>query len=142
LAKLKLTPGVVTEAVPCGGRIDPRYILKAFESGAGAVCVLTCPVGSCRLMEGNLRATCRVGLAKELLAEAGLDAGCVQFFMPGGLDAEAIEEAMENVARFIETGSKAQVERTLPAVRHAEQSTRHPEQGTRHPELVSGSSPS
>lgn len=105
LAKMKTKPGVVAEAVPCGGRIDPRYILKAFESGADAVCVLTCPVGSCRLMEGNLRATCRVGLAKEFLAEAGLDAGCVQFFMPSSLEPEALDEAIENVARFVEARS-------------------------------------
>jgi len=66
------------ETVPCGGRIDPRYILKAFEGGALAVLVLACPKGHCKSMEGNLRALRRVNFVKDLLAEAGLDAGSVQ----------------------------------------------------------------
>jgi len=78
----ELVEHVLLEAVPCSGRIDPRYIMKAFESGAPAVCVLTCPRGECKSLEGNLRATRRVLLAAQLLEEAGLDTNAAQIFVP------------------------------------------------------------
>ncbi len=65
--------GARLEAVPCSGKIDPRYILKAFESGARAVCVVACPMTVCKSMEGSARAGRRIELVKELMAEAGLD---------------------------------------------------------------------
>ena len=101
LAQLELQDGVILESVPCGGRIDPRYILKAFESGAESVCILTCPVGECRLMEGNLRANSRVRAAQELLAEAGLDPNSLQIFMPETSDEESLNNALDKISRFV-----------------------------------------
>lgn len=93
LSRLGTRSDVHLEAVPCSGRTDPRYLLKAFESGARAVCILACPTGNCRSIEGNLRATARVQAVRELLSEAGLPPDSVRIFLPdmsqaGGLDAE------------------------------------------------------
>ena len=90
-------------AVPCGGRIDPRYLLKALESGAEAVCVFTCARGHCKRMEGNLRATRRIDAVRELIAEAGADPETVQIFLPADSDRMSIEAATENLARFVES---------------------------------------
>jgi coenzyme F420-reducing hydrogenase delta subunit len=103
LARLELRDGIVLERVPCGGRIDPRYLLKAFESGARAVCVLTCPVGHCKLMEGNLRATHRVDAVRELMAEAGLDSASLQIFLPEGPEDEQVNQAAEQLASFVDS---------------------------------------
>jgi len=87
--------------MPCGGKIDPRYILKAFELGAAAVCVLVCPVFLCRSLEGSARAGRRIDLVKELMAEAGLDPNAVALFRPESLESQAIGEAAEQAARFV-----------------------------------------
>ncbi len=100
LDKLRLA-GVGLEPVPCSGRIDPRYILKAFESGASAVCVLTCPRGQCKLMEGNLRAARRVQVVRDFLAEAGVDPSTLQIFMADGSDEDALEAVVKTIAEFI-----------------------------------------
>ena len=102
LIKLGLREDVALEAVPCSGRVDPRYILKAFESGVSAVCIMTCPNGDCKLMEGNLRAVGRTNSVRKLLSEAGLDPDTVQIFLPEGSDSQSFEEAAENVAQFVD----------------------------------------
>lgn len=101
LQRLDLREDVILEAVPCSGRIDPRYLLKAFESGARAVCVLACASGHCRLMEGNLRATRRTMAVRNLLSEAGLDSDCVQIFLPDSPEESALRKAVEGISRFV-----------------------------------------
>ena len=107
LIKLGLREDVALEAVPCSGRVDPRYILKAFEGGAGAVCIMTCPDGECKLMEGNLRAIGRTNAVREMLSEVGLDPDSVQIFLPNGSDKDSFEETAENVVQFVDEVNSA-----------------------------------
>ena len=61
--------------VPCSGKIDVLYLMKAFESGADGVAVVTCKVGECKYLEGNLRAAKRAGAVNTLMEELGLGDG-------------------------------------------------------------------
>ena len=58
--------------VPCSGKTDVVYLLRAFEGGARGVAIITCPLGECRLSEGNYRAQVRVRHVGQLLDEIGL----------------------------------------------------------------------
>lgn len=60
--------------VPCSGRIDPLYVLRAFERGADAVLVAGCHIGDCHYAEGNYYARRRLTMLKELLEFAGVPA--------------------------------------------------------------------
>lgn len=95
--------GAIVEAVPCGGKIDPRYVLKALESGAAAVCVIVCPAVSCRSLEGSARAGRRIDLVRELVTEAGLDPNAVALFRPKSLDSTDVDAATEQAAEFAES---------------------------------------
>jgi len=59
--------------VPCTGRIDPLFIIKAFESGADAVLVSGCHPGDCHYNSGNYHARRRWIFFKELLDFVGID---------------------------------------------------------------------
>ena len=59
-------------AVPCTGRLQPEHLLKAFEAGADAVCVITCTGDNCHYLEGSRRAERRAEYVKGLLDEIGL----------------------------------------------------------------------
>jgi len=61
--------------LPCSGKIDIIYLMKAFESGADGVAVVTCKFGECKYLEGNFRATRRVGAVETLMEEIGLGDG-------------------------------------------------------------------
>jgi coenzyme F420-reducing hydrogenase delta subunit len=101
LADLGMRDDVVLESVPCGGRIDPRYLLKAFEGGASGVCVITCPLGDCKLMEGNIRAIHRVELARGYLTEAGIDPNAVEIIVPSERSEKAMRTAVDKIASFV-----------------------------------------
>jgi F420-non-reducing hydrogenase iron-sulfur subunit len=58
--------------LPCTGKVDVEYIMKAFEQGADGVYVIACAIGNCHHEVGNVRATKRVEYAKKLLDEIGL----------------------------------------------------------------------
>lgn len=60
--------------LPCSGRIDSLHLMRALESGADKVYVVTCPEGACHYREGNIRAKKRIAYAQGLIEEVGLDA--------------------------------------------------------------------
>ena len=65
--------GVQIIETPCSGKVDPIYLLKAFEKGADCVVVLACDQRLCTTIEGSRRIHKRVERTRQLLAEAGLE---------------------------------------------------------------------
>ena len=59
--------------LPCSGRIEPLHFMRAFESGADLVFLITCPEKACRYEQGNYRAKKRLQFTKGLIKEIGLD---------------------------------------------------------------------
>jgi len=91
--------------LPCTGKADPRYILKAFEEGADGVYIVACPVGNCHHVRGNERGYERVKYTKMLLEEIGLGGERLDmFFMSGGQGAAFAEAAEEMTDRVKSLG--------------------------------------
>lgn len=59
--------------VPCSGRVDAGFVLKAFERGADAVVVGGCHPGDCHYVSGNLNARRRFFLVRKLLDFLGIE---------------------------------------------------------------------
>jgi len=91
--------------LPCSGRTDVLYIVRAIEAGADMAMIVGCPEGHCRYIEGNLRAKLRVGYANRLLEEVGLGLERVRIYnldpAESGQFAAALQEV---VARASELG--------------------------------------
>jgi coenzyme F420-reducing hydrogenase delta subunit len=86
--------------LPCTGKTDPRYILKAFEEGADGVYVVACPVGNCHHVRGNERARARVERTKQLLDDIGLGGDRLDiYFVSGGQGATFADAAKEMTER-------------------------------------------
>ena len=73
------------------------YLVKAFETGADGVAVVTCKLGECRYLEGNLRAKKRVGAVDDLLEEIGLGRGRIAVM---SLDEEGTDKIFREVKDF------------------------------------------
>lgn len=67
-------------SLPCSGKIDIPYLIKAFETGADGVIVITCPEGECHNLEGNMRVRKRSQAVDSLLEETGLGKGRIAVF--------------------------------------------------------------
>jgi F420-non-reducing hydrogenase iron-sulfur subunit len=59
--------------VMCSGRLEPEFILRAFELGADGVLVAGCHLGECHYISGNERAKQRIVKTQELLDVLGVD---------------------------------------------------------------------
>ncbi len=84
-------------SLPCSGKLDIRYLIKAFETGADGVAVMTCKEGECRYLEGNMRARKRAEVVEELLRETGLGEGRVAVIQ---MDDRGIEYTMRQLEDF------------------------------------------
>lgn len=80
-------------ALPCSGKVDLLYLVKAFEKGADGVVLLTCPKNKCKNFEGNLRALKRADGVNAILEETGLgrDRMTVVSLAEGGIEGVASE---------------------------------------------------
>jgi F420-non-reducing hydrogenase iron-sulfur subunit len=71
--KLKLPKNVEVVRVPCAGRIETIYLLKALEKGADGVLIFACYEENCQFLRGNLRARGRLSYAHRILEKIGLE---------------------------------------------------------------------
>ncbi len=59
--------------VMCSGRVDPIFILNAFESGLDGVLVAGCHLGDCHYLSGNYQAKYKILLLKKILKIIGFN---------------------------------------------------------------------
>lgn len=78
-SRLKYQPNVRMIKLPCTGRIDPVFIIKAFEKGADGVLVSGCHPGDCHYNAGNFHARRRWIMFHKLLDYLGIDENRLHF---------------------------------------------------------------
>ena len=86
-------------SLPCSGKADLLYLLKAFETGADGLALVTCSKNECHYLEGNLRAPKRVEQVNALLEEAGMGDNRVTVLPMNG---KGIEEIVSKLKVFRE----------------------------------------
>jgi F420-non-reducing hydrogenase iron-sulfur subunit len=72
-SRTKCAANVRAIRVMCSGRVEPAFILRAFELGADGVLVLGCHPGDCHYAEGNYKALRRMMLLKKMLPQLGIE---------------------------------------------------------------------
>jgi F420-non-reducing hydrogenase iron-sulfur subunit len=72
-SRIKCAANVRAIRVMCSGRVEPAFVLRAFELGADGVLVLGCHPGDCHYAEGNYKALRRMDLLKRTLLQLGIE---------------------------------------------------------------------
>lgn len=99
--RLQYPPNVKLIRLPCTGKTDVGYILRAFEEGADGVYIVGCPIGNCHHVRGNERGKARVERAKKVLDEIGLGGDRLEmFFVSGGMGATFAQLAEQMTERI------------------------------------------
>ncbi|MBI5599708.1 MAG: hydrogenase iron-sulfur subunit [Deltaproteobacteria bacterium] len=78
-SRMEYRPNVRIIKLPCTGRIDPLFIIKAFENGADGVLVSGCHPGDCHYTTGNYHARRRWVAFKSLMEFTGIDMRRLEF---------------------------------------------------------------
>jgi F420-non-reducing hydrogenase iron-sulfur subunit len=73
VSRMQYPPNIRIVRVMCSGRIDPRFVIKAFTSGADGVLVSGCHPGDCHYATGNYYTQRRFVVLKNLLDFFGID---------------------------------------------------------------------
>jgi F420-non-reducing hydrogenase iron-sulfur subunit len=101
VSRLQYPANVRIIRVPCSGRIDPLYIIKALQEGADGVLVSGCHPGDCHYISGNLVARRKFAMLKSFLGYVGIEPERVQFSWvsasEGGRFAALIEKVVNDV---------------------------------------------
>jgi len=71
--RLQYPTNVEIVLIPCTGRFDMLFALKAFEGGADGVYVAGCLEGTCHFLDGNIRAKKRVNYLRNELKNMGVE---------------------------------------------------------------------
>jgi F420-non-reducing hydrogenase iron-sulfur subunit len=72
-SRLHYAPNMRPIRVMCSGRVDPQFVLKAFQEGADGVMIAGCHPGECHYVEGNIKAMRRFYLLRRLLKQWGIE---------------------------------------------------------------------
>jgi F420-non-reducing hydrogenase iron-sulfur subunit len=78
-SRVQYPPNIRVIRVPCSGRINPLFILKALQSGIDGVLVSGCHPGDCHYISGNYVGRRKSATLKRFLEYLGFEEGRVQF---------------------------------------------------------------
>ncbi len=98
--------------VPCSGRINPLFIIKALLSGADGVLVSGCHPRDCHYAEGNFYARRRLEMCKQLLPAVGIDPLRFEYTWVSASEGQRWQQVV--------TDFTAQIHQLPPALRFSE----------------------
>jgi coenzyme F420-reducing hydrogenase delta subunit len=96
-SRMEYRPNVRIIKLPCTGRIDPLFIIKAFENGADGVLVSGCHPGDCHYTTGNYHARRRWMGFKALMEFCGIDEKRITFSWVSASEAIKWVDLINNV---------------------------------------------
>jgi quinone-modifying oxidoreductase subunit QmoB len=92
--------------VPCSGKIDALYLLKALEQGADGVLIIACQKENCKFIRGNVRADQRKELVRKRLEEIGMEGDRIEIVHVAANQGHQFNESIRSmVARINQLGT-------------------------------------
>jgi F420-non-reducing hydrogenase iron-sulfur subunit len=73
VSRFQYPPTMRIIRVMCSGRVNPNFILKAFQMGADGVLVAGWHIGDCHYLDGNVKAEKMFNMTQELVKILGID---------------------------------------------------------------------
>ena len=101
VSRFQYPPHIKTIRVPCSGRVNPMFIIRALQSGADGVLVSGCHPGDCHYATGNYYARRKFTLLKKLLDFVGLEEGRVHFSWVSAAEGEKFEGVVRTVTAAV-----------------------------------------
>ena len=101
LNRMKYPDNIRIIRIPCSGRVNPQFILRAFQKGYDGVLVCGCHPGDCHYSSGNYYTRRRLLLLKRLLAYAGIEQERFQAQWISGSEAAKFRDTVTRVTEQI-----------------------------------------
>lgn len=101
ISRMQYPPNIRIIRVPCSGRINPMFIVKALQIGADGVLVSGCHPGDCHYLSGNYAARRKFALLKNFLEYLGIEPERVRFSWVSAAEGEKFQHLITEVVRGI-----------------------------------------
>ncbi|MDY6853318.1 MAG: hydrogenase iron-sulfur subunit [Thermodesulfobacteriota bacterium] len=102
-ARLEYPHNIRIIRIPCSGRVDPMFILRALQNGIDGVIVSGCHPGDCHYQSGNFHARRKFAVIRRLIDYVGIEPERVQFSWVAASEgpkmAQVIDEFIEGVRK-------------------------------------------
>ena len=96
-SRKKYAPNVRIVRVPCTGRINPFFLIKALQEGADGVLVSGCHPGECHYLTGNLSARRKFAMLKSFLDYIGIEADRTKFTWVSASEGDRFAQVIKGV---------------------------------------------
>jgi coenzyme F420-reducing hydrogenase delta subunit len=93
--------GVRPVSVMCSGRVQPGFILKAFELGADGVIVCGCELGSCHYSTGSEKQTEMFETSKKLIGILGLEPQRLRLELLSPNEADGLDRVLQEFLKEV-----------------------------------------
>ncbi len=101
VARARYSPNVRLIRTMCSGRVDPQFVLAAFEKGADGVLLCGCHPRDCHYSAGNYKALRRYLLLKKMLAQMGYEDGRVRLEWISASESEKFRRVVEEMTQEV-----------------------------------------
>jgi len=105
LSRLKYPPNIRIIRTMCSGRVDPQFVVDAFENGADGVLIAACHLGDCHYISQNYKTYKRVNLLHKLMDSFGIEKDRLRLeFISAGEGNKFADTVIEMVDKLKELG--------------------------------------
>jgi coenzyme F420-reducing hydrogenase delta subunit len=101
ISRIQYPPNVRIIRVPCTGRINPFYIMKALQEGADGVLVSGCHPGECHYITGNYSARRKFSMLKSYLTYIGMEPDRTMFTWCSASEGERFAQVIKGVTEKV-----------------------------------------
>ncbi len=102
ISRIQYPPNVRIVRVPCTGRINPFYIVKALQEGADGVLVSGCHPGECHYLTGNMVARRKFAMLKNFLTYIGVEGDRTVFTWVSASEGERFAKVVRQVTSAVQ----------------------------------------
>ncbi|MBN2111258.1 MAG: hydrogenase iron-sulfur subunit [Methanosarcinaceae archaeon] len=101
-SRIQYPSNIRTIRVMCAGRVDPAFVLEAFERGADGVLVAGCRLGECHYTFANYNAKQRMESLQEVLGDIGIDPGRLKVEWISAAEGERFANTIKDMVKYLE----------------------------------------
>lgn len=101
MSRMEYPPNLRIIRVPCSGRVNPHFVVRAFQRGADGVLIAGCHPGDCHYSTGNYFTRRRFLIMRRLLQYLGIEPERFQVRWISGAEAQKFADTAREITAEI-----------------------------------------
>ena len=113
VSRYQYPPNIRIVRVMCSGRIEPKFILKAFIDGIDGILITGCHIGDCHYISGNEFAFDRIEHLKKLVKSIGIEEERLRLHWISASEGKQFAELMTEFTKTIKNLGNSKIPKKI-----------------------------